>query len=229
MVMRMNIGEGSPHASAPSSPLLAASPVLSSAAPRRPRSWTRPGPAAAPARPRSSPNGTSADPRLDYTHQRLQRQLDLQRDAPATARTFAGRVRVHGLLRLVPGADEARALRLARRCRGAQPRRWPSRVRSTAAPRRRAASTTRARRRSTLKAGDVYGFRMSGTNYTGGPVMSGSLELQEVDATRARRHAGGDRRAGQWRLLHRPGRRQVGRRRGRLPDHAPSRLRRRRP
>src|SRR3954452_21765717 len=34
-----------------------------------------------------------------------------------------------------------------------------------------------------VKAGDVYGFRVSGSNYTGGPVMSGSLKLQEVDTT----------------------------------------------
>jgi hypothetical protein len=34
-----------------------------------------------------------------------------------------------------------------------------------------------------VNAGDVYGFRISGTNFTGGPVMSGSVKLQEVDAT----------------------------------------------
>jgi hypothetical protein len=34
-----------------------------------------------------------------------------------------------------------------------------------------------------VKAGDVYGFRVSGSNFTGGPVMSGSLKLQEVDMT----------------------------------------------
>jgi hypothetical protein len=34
-----------------------------------------------------------------------------------------------------------------------------------------------------VKAGDVYGFRVSGSNFTGGPVMSGSLKLQELDST----------------------------------------------
>ena len=34
-----------------------------------------------------------------------------------------------------------------------------------------------------VKAGDVYGFRVSGSNYTGGPVQRGTLALQEVDAT----------------------------------------------
>ena len=34
-----------------------------------------------------------------------------------------------------------------------------------------------------VKAGDVYGFRISGSNFTGGPVMSGTVTLQEVDAT----------------------------------------------
>jgi hypothetical protein len=32
-----------------------------------------------------------------------------------------------------------------------------------------------------VQAGDVYGFRISGSNFTGGPVMSGSLKLYPVD------------------------------------------------
>jgi hypothetical protein len=32
-----------------------------------------------------------------------------------------------------------------------------------------------------VQAGDVYGFRISGSNFTGGPVMNGSLKLYEVD------------------------------------------------
>ncbi len=34
-----------------------------------------------------------------------------------------------------------------------------------------------------LTAGDLYGFRMSGSNNTGGPVMNGSIKVWEVDAS----------------------------------------------
>jgi len=34
-----------------------------------------------------------------------------------------------------------------------------------------------------VEKGDVYGLRMSGDHFTGGPVMSGSIVLREVDAT----------------------------------------------
>ena len=68
-----------------------------------------------------------------------------------------------------------------------------------------------------VKAGDVYGFRVSGSNYTGGPVMRGTLALQEVDATApvvtpvvTGTQLGGDFYTG-------PGRRQVGHRRRPTP------------